>query len=168
MTPLRKREAANAMPQSITDVEAAFVKIAELNATLDSNSAAVDAHVAELHERLAQQSQPIRAEIDRLTAGIQGYCETRRGDLTKGGKAKMFKFATGTVQWRKGRVRVEIDGDEAWMIDQLKALGLSQFVRLTEALDKVAILKSPQRIAGVPGLRVVEAPETISVEPHKS
>lgn len=168
MTPLKKREAASAMPQSITDVEVAFVRIAELSATIARNREAVDAHVAELHERFAKQSEPVNAEIARLTQGIQAYCETRRGDLTNGGKAKMFKFATGTVQWRKGRARVDIDGDEASMIDTLKALGLSQFVRLTEALDKVAILKSPQRIAGVAGLRVVEAPETISVEPHKS
>ncbi|MBK9080205.1 MAG: host-nuclease inhibitor Gam family protein [Hyphomicrobium sp.] len=114
----------------------------------------------------AQPAEPIKTEIARLTQGIQAYCETRRVDLTNGGRAKMFKFATGIVAWRKGRSRVEIDGNEADMIDRLKALGLAQFVRLKEEIDKSEILKSPQRIAGVPGLRVVEAPETIAVDPH--
>lgn len=169
MTPLRTKATAPAaaMPQTVTDVERAIATIAKLRDELAENAAALDGHILTLRERAAVQAKPIEAEIERLSKGVQAYCETRRGELTDGGKTKTLKFVTGAVSWRKGRARIETDGDEAAVIARLKRAGLAAFVRLREELDKTEILKRPHLVAGIAGLRVVEPSEAFSIEPKK-
>lgn len=164
MTPLKAKAAPQ--PQTIIDVERAIAKIGSLQETLDGNAAALEAHIATLRERALEQAKPLQDEIARLSQGVQAYCETRRAELTEG-KTKSLKFVTGTVSWRKGRARVEMDHDEAVIIARLKRAGLAVLVRLREELDKGAILARPSYITDVPGVRVVVQPETFTIEPKK-
>lgn len=164
MTPLKAKAAPQ--PQTIIDVERAIAKIGSLQETLEGNNAALEAHIATLRERAIEQAKPLQDEIARLSAGVQAYCETRRAELTEG-KTKSLKFVTGTVSWRKGRVRVEMDHDEAVVIARLKKAGLAVLVRLREEIDKAAILARPGLVNGVPGVRVVAQPETFTIEPKK-
>lgn len=166
MTPIKKKVAADTMPQTITDVEMAIARIGRLSGELNANAAALNTHIATLRERASAQAKPIQDEIDRLTKGVQAYCETRRKELTDG-KTKTLKFVTGTVSWRKARARVEIDDEES-VIAQFKKAGLAMFVRLREEIDKAEILKRPVIwSAPINGLRVVEGAETFVVEPKK-
>lgn len=166
MTPL-KRKAAQAAPQSITDVEIAIARIGRLRAELAGNRAAVDAHILTLQERAEAQAQPVRAEIDRLSQGVQSYCETRRNELTDGARTKLLRFQTGTVSWRKSRAHVEIDNAEA-VIARLKQGGLAMFVRLREEIDKLEVLKRPALVARIDGIRVVaDGAETFVIEPKE-
>ncbi len=165
MTPL-KRASAPSVPQSVTDVEELLARIGRLQSDLNRHSEALTAHITTLNERAAEQRRPIEEEIERLSQGVQAYCESRRAELTGHGRAQSLKFATGTVSWRKGRPRVEVTGNEASLIDTLKRLGLAHLVRLKEELDKAEILRNPHRVPQLPGLAIITAPETFTIEPR--
>lgn len=165
MAQLRKSTTtAASVPQSAAEVEVILARIGELRATLAENAAAVEAQVLTLREREAAQRAPVETEVARLEIQVRTYCNAHRADLTNGGKAKSVRFATGTVSWRKGRARVVLSASEDDVLTALRAAKLTRFIRVVEEIDRQEMLQQPAQARRVPGVDVVEADETITIE----
>ncbi|MCB1520657.1 MAG: host-nuclease inhibitor Gam family protein [Hyphomicrobiaceae bacterium] len=152
------------VPQSIAEVEAILGRIGELTATLKENAAAVEAHIAILREREVAQRAPLDAEVARLETQVRDYCNAHRAELTNGGRSKSVRLATGTVSWRKGRMRVRLSSAEDDVLTALRAAKLTRFIRVVEEVDKAEMLRQPAQAARVPGVEIIEASETITIE----
>lgn len=164
-TPRKSTTAATDAPQSAHAVETLLGQIAALRATLAENAAALDAHVATLREREAQQRAPIEVEIARLEHQVRIYCEAHRDTLTNNRKFKFVRFATGLVSWRKVRSRVVLTATTEEILTALRVAKLKQFIRVTESIDKAAMLASPIQARRVPGVEIHDGTdETITIE----
>lgn len=117
-------------------------------------------------EAIKMEHQP---EIDRLEmqatllrGNLQMWCEANRAVLLANGK-KTIKFpGTGEVSWRQRPPSVTVRGVEA-TVQELHQLGLHQFVRSKEEVNKEAILKNPDAVKGVRGITVVAGVEDFIV-----
>lgn len=158
------RVAAVTIPQSRQDVETCLARLCALRGLLDQRAAILEQDVARLQEAYAAEIEPIERDIAALEAQIQAYCEAHRATLTRDGRGKTVKFANGSVSWKDGKPRVMLTAKEEAIIAALKKLRLAKaFVRVAESIDKQAILKAPERIAKVAGLRIEHGPETFAI-----
>ena len=118
--------------------------------------------VAERKARLDE----LQSLNDQLTDGIANWCNTHRSELLKGGK-KSYKFNTGTVKWTATSDKVEINVDEAELIERLKKQDLGILVRSSETVNKQAILDNPLLIKDIKGVDIVKGGENFKITPAK-
>lgn len=128
--------------------------------------AAMNDELAMIKERYEKLAEPYNREIHARAGGVQVWCEAHRGDLLKG-DAKTAGFAAGEVQWRKRPPSVLVRGADA-VIATLKRLGLNDFVRTKEEINKEAILNEPEKVQGVAGISISKDKEDFIVKPFES
>ncbi|MBL8500664.1 MAG: host-nuclease inhibitor Gam family protein [Nitrosomonas sp.] len=129
--------------------------------------------ISEMNDAIAQITQSYQPRIDALSdqlktlqEGVQGYCEAHRDELTDNGKVKFANLITGEVSWRQRPPSVSVRGQEA-VIDILKRLGLTSFIRTKEEVNKEAILNETDKARGVPGLTIVTGVEDFVITPFE-
>lgn len=152
--------------QSMAEASAMVSRIGLLQRERQRIEAAMNDRLASIKEEHEAEALPLAQEIDRLTHAVQGWAMAHRDELTKGGKVKSAALAAGEIGWRTSPPKVVVRGAEAVM-DTLRRLGLSRFIRTKEELNKEAILNEPAAIAGVPGLKI-EQQETFFVSPFET
>lgn len=108
----------------------------------------------------------LRDQLAVLQAGVHTWCEANRDALTSNGKAKTANLVTGEVQWRQRPPSVRVTGADS-VIDWLKKLGLSRFVRIKEEINKEAILNEPDAVAGVAGISISTGVEDFVITPFE-
>lgn len=166
-----KKPAANiAVPQ--TDAEAAsFIRsIGDAQRELLRVTADHNDKVAALQEALDHVTGPIADKVAALTEGVRIFAEANRDRLTRGGKVKFHRFATGEISWRLQPAKVTIRGVED-VIALLKKAGLGRFVRTREEVNKDAMLASKEDRAlanGIKGVTIGSDGEAFSIEPAEA
>lgn len=149
-----KTEALDTAPQSLDDVNAAVAEIGRCQRERDRVQAAMNDALADTRTRFEAQAKPHADRISELSRGVAAYCEAHRDELTRSGKVKTARLATGEVSWRMRPPSVVPRGGLANVIETLKKLKLTRFLRVKEELDKDAILAEPDAIAGIKGLAI--------------
>lgn len=122
--------------------------------------------MAAVKKRYEELAQPYKFEIEERTKGVQAWCETNRNVLTQDGKVKSSALTTGEIGWRMRPPKVSVRGIEA-VLDKLKRMGLTRFIRSKEEVNKEAILNEPDAVARVPGLSI-EQGEDFWIKPFES
>lgn len=161
-----KTKAQIYVPQTRDEAAADIRKIGDLQrqalrATTDMNDEI--AHVTQIYQ---PRLNALNDQLKTLQEGVQGYCEAHRTELTDGGKVKTANLITGEVQWRQRPPSVSIRGQEA-VIDLIKRLGLTRFIRTKEEVNKEAVLNEPDEVRGVAGLTVVTGVEDFVITPFE-
>lgn len=160
----RVKASANAWSaQSRADVETGIRKIGRAQRDMQRIEAAMNDELAKIKERFEREAKPHREEIERYQKGVQAWCEANREQITNGGKTKTASFTTGEVNWRVRPPSCSIRGAEA-VLDALRRLGLSRFIRSKEEINKEAILNEPDAVKGVAGISIVQG-EDFNIEP---
>lgn len=95
--------------------------------------------IAAITDQYAAPLELLAKQISALSAGVQTWCEASRPQLTQDGKFKSHDFLTGVVNWRLGLPSVSVTGADA-VIKTLRNLGLVEFIRTKEEVNKEAIL----------------------------
>jgi len=148
-----KLEAADAVPQSLEDVNAAIAEIGSRQRERARIEAAMNDKIAAVRAAWEAEAHPHALRIAELTRGVATYCEAHRDELTKGGKTKTARLATGEVSWRMRPPSVVMRGAQA-VIETLKKLKLDRFLRVKIELDKEAVLAEPEAVDGIKGLSI--------------
>lgn len=120
--------------------------------------------VKDKHER---EAAPFATEIANLTQALQIWCEAHRDDLTQHGKVKYHRFAHGEVCWRMRPMSVFVRKVED-VLHNLRALGLSRFIRTKDEINKEAMLADPVSANQVEGVKVRSAGEEFVVKPSET
>lgn len=163
-TRIKKQAYAVAVPRDAAEVSASIAAIGAASRALQRLEADMNAELAAIKERWEQRAAPERKQIEALTQGVQVWCEANRAELLKG-DAKTASFPAGEVQWRMRPPRVAVRGLEA-VLETLRRLGLTRFLRTKEELNKDAILNEPEAIKGVAGISV-EQGEDFVIKPFE-
>ncbi|EIG26719.1 host-nuclease inhibitor Gam family protein [Haemophilus paraphrohaemolyticus] len=147
-------EVAMAIKQ-IGDLEREQVRLSTLQA---DEKAVVD-------EKYMEKLTALKEQVKPLQKAVQAFCESRRLELTNGGKQKTAYFTTGEVQWRAKPPAVVAKGIDS-ILESLRNLGLFRFIRTKEELNKEAMLAEPEVARSISGVTIREDVEEFVIKPN--
>lgn len=159
-----KSKAQVYVPQTKDDVAKDIKKVGDLVRELTRCEADMNDKIAVITQEYQVLLEPIKERIDLIQEGVQAWCEANRDELTNGNKVKSANLVTGEVSWRQNPPSVRISKAEA-VIEMLKRLGLTRFVRTKEEINKDAILNEPDEVRGVAGITLVTGVEQFVITP---
>lgn len=121
--------------------------------------------IAEITAANKAEIDALKTRIESLTAGIHTWCEAHRAELCANG-GKTANLITGEVAWRQRPPSVSIRAVDK-VLDTLRALGLSRFIRSKEEPNKEAMLADPKAVSGIAGISIVTGVEDFTVQPFE-
>lgn len=167
MAKTTKIKAAATLPacQSKTQVQDFIRTIGDKTRELARLETTMNDEIAEITNDYAEKINPLKLEIEQLTGAVQIWCEANRIKLLEKG-LKTANLITGEVSWRIRPPSVNIRGKEA-VIEKLKSLGLTQFIRTKEEPNKEAILEDATAVKDVKGITIVSGVEDFIINPFE-
>lgn len=163
----KPRITAPALDPAMTtaDAERLLAEIGQAQRDLSALIDRADSEKAAIDLRLSNQRTALEQAIEERAQTLTLWATARREELCKG-EAKTVKLTTGEIAWRFNPPSVRVTGAET-VIANLKRLGLDRFVRISEEIDRQAVLKEPAAVAGIAGLGVAQA-EQLILKPNQT
>ena len=152
--------------QTRDEVEVAIKEIGDLNRELERLGIEQNDKLAAITEEYAPLMNEVKEKLAPKQDAVQAWCESRRDELTNNGKTKTGTFNTGEVQWRIRPPSVGIRGADA-VLESLRTLGLSRFIRIKEEVNKEAMLNEPELAATVAGVTIKTGVEDFVITPFE-
>jgi len=159
-----KSKAIPAVPQSCEDAVQQLGRVGSLRREIKSHIDAGSDRLKAIAEETDAAIAPLKSELAAVEQGLQTWCEANRDGITSGGKVKFAAFGTGIVRWRARPPKVTIRGAEVVM-ESLKALGLTRFLRVKEEVNKDAMLADPEAARAIAGVTISSEGEDFVIEP---
>lgn len=151
--------------QSKSQVQDFIRTIGDKSRELSRLETTMNDEIAEITNDYAEKINPLKLEIEQLTGAVQIWCEANRSKLLEKG-LKTANLITGEVSWRIRPPSVNIRGKEA-VIEKLKSLGLTQFIRTKEEPNKEAMLEDVTAVKDVKGITIVSGVEDFIINPFE-
>ena len=105
--------------------------------------------VAILRQEADATIKPLEVQVADHVVNIELYAVKHRQDLLMGGK-KTVTLTSGVFGWRLTPSKVTAGrGGDKKILEILKGLELTKYIRSVESLDKEALLKEKPKIPGV-------------------
>lgn len=161
-----KSKAAPYAPQTRDDTAADIRKLGDLQRRLLRAEADMNDRIAKVTAAAQPDIDALKEQITTLQVGVQTWCEANRDALTDGGKVKSANLVTGEVSWRQRPPSVAVRGADT-VIETLRRLGLTRFIRSRDEVNKEAILNEPDAARGVAGLNIVTGIEDFTIAPFE-
>ncbi len=156
------------VPTSLEDAAVYVRQIGEAQRAVDALEANLTQRVEELRAQAMAEVQKHQDACNLLLEGLFAFAQAHRPRLTDDEKRKTVDVATGKFGWRLTPPAVEVKG-VADVIATLERLKLTQFIRVkeTKEVDREAILKDPDAVAGIAGVSVTQR-EEFFVKPEQA
>lgn len=158
-----KKKRVIPVPQTSGDVAESIARISELQRKVRAENDALGEEIQGLQRDAMAIVKPLTSEIADRVSGIWTYATSNEADLTDGGKRRSFEVPTGVFGWRKHPPAVKIANNDK-VLEELKRLALTRFIRTVEEPDKQAMLKEQDIATSVKGVKIAQA-ETFFVKP---
>ena len=162
-----KMKASAYAPQSRPDVQSDIKKLGDLQREHSRLTHDMNDSIAAITEAAAPALAALVERISVLQAGIQTWCEANRDELTAGGKTKTANLITGEVNWRQRPPSVSVRNAKS-VLETLKRMGLAQFIRTKEEINKEAVLADQDAVRGIAGLTVSKGVEDFVITPFEA
>ena len=156
------------VPQDDSEAREAIREIGDLNRAALRIEAEMNDKIAALQQEYGEKVAPLREQALAKQEGLKMFCEANRARLTRGGKVKFHRFATGEISWRLRPARVTIRGKDA-VIEAIKEARLGKkFLRIREDVNKEAMLEDRATAAAIKGVTIGSDGEDFIVEPFET
>ena len=149
----RDRSAAAAMMRELGDVQRELVR----------QATALGDATAALKEQAEEAARPLKDRRKVLEAALVTYAEANRAEICARG-TKTADLGTGRIAWRVRPPKVSLRGKEA-VLEACRSLGLARFIRVSEDVNKEAMLADPETAAAIAGVTIASEGEDIILEP---
>lgn len=156
------------VPQNRDEAASAVARIGEIGRELARREADMNDALARIKEQCEAAAEPLRQECDGLTEGLKTWAEANRAELTNGNRVKFALLGTGKILWRLRPPRISAPKDQGGVIETLRRLGLSRFIRTKEEVNREAMLAEPDVARTVTGIRIGSEGEDFVVEPFET
>jgi phage host-nuclease inhibitor protein Gam len=167
MAPLKSK--ALSVPQDRAQAGKAMAEFAAIDRSIEQLQILMNEQIAKIKQQFFDKALPLRIRADAIAASLQAFCEANRDELTGGRKTKTVDFGVGKAVWRSTLAKVNISAkDEADLITHLRNSPdpeLQQFLRAAFELDRVMVLRHPDKVKELPGVEIAEAAETFEIKP---
>ncbi|GHU12776.1 host-nuclease inhibitor protein Gam [Betaproteobacteria bacterium] len=160
-----KRPALLNVCQSRAETQTAIREYGDLTRELTRIETGLNDAIARLVEAEKERIDSLKEKANGLLNGIQLWCETNRAEILDPGQ-KTANLLTGEVAWRQNPPSVTVKGEEA-VIELLRGKKLYDFIRVSEKVNKEAILNTPEAVVGIAGIKVITGKETFYVTPFE-
>jgi len=148
------------VPQNLDEAAKFLSSISESQREINQIKATLNKAVEELTAQAIKVAKPHQDKKDQLVEGLFVFAMGRRDDLPEKGKRKTVKLPTGWFGWRITPPKVNISKTKT-VIAALKRLKLKRFIRVTEEVNKEAMLNEPGKIKKVPGVSITQQEEFV-------
>ncbi|MDH2927329.1 host-nuclease inhibitor Gam family protein [Lonepinella koalarum] len=152
--------------QSRDEVEVAIKQLGDKQRELQRLVTYQNDEITAITASYAEPLQVLKNEISHQQQAIQAWCESHRDELTQNGKQKTGYFNTGEVQWRTNPPSVRITKADQ-VIENLKTLGMLEFIRTKEEINKDAILLDPEKARTVNGIAIKSGVGEFVIKPFE-
>jgi phage host-nuclease inhibitor protein Gam len=152
------------VPQNAEEANAYIDRVADAQREIIRLETELEAEIAELKAKAAEAASAQRDIINVRVEGLQIWAAANRKALTNEGRTKTAKFPAGELQWRMAKPRVTIKNAKA-VIERIKTLGITGFVRVKETINKQAMQADPERARTIEGVTIKSAGEEFIVKP---
>jgi phage host-nuclease inhibitor protein Gam len=156
------------VPQNREDAATAIREIGDTNRQIARIELDLNDQVAKLKEAAEQQAGPLKDIVKARTEGLKLWAEANRDSLTGGGKVKFADLGTGKISWRLRPAKVSLRGRVEEIVAKLKALGLHRFIRVSEEVNKEAMLADREAARAVTGVTIASEGEDFVIEPFEA
>lgn len=151
---------AVAVPRSREEVSKLIAEIGKHQRALAGINTALNAQIERIKSRAVREGQPHEKAIGENFEKIFIFAQANRDELTEGGKTKTVYFPPGIIAWRTTPPGVFLRGVKQ-IIAACKKLGLYQFIRTKETVDKVAMLKEKDKAVAIKGVIITQREEFV-------
>lgn len=157
-----KAAAGPAAPQTKDECVEAIAEIGRKQRERDRIQADMNDELAAIKQKYETLALPLADTIRVLTSGVQTWCEANRDALTNGGKVKFAALASGEIKWRMRPPSIRLKGADAIM-ELMRKLGLSRFIRVKEEVNKDALLAEPDVAKNIPGVTISQTEDFVII-----
>lgn len=162
----RAKKPALQLPQTIEEVDESVAEIGQLQRTIQAIESEMNDKIDIIKAEYGQKADANRRKIGDLLDSVESYAAVNRNELTDDGRSKTVKLRSGLLSWRNTPPAVSISKVEE-VKDRLKTLGLDQFLRTKQEIDRQAILADKEVALAVEGIRITQREEFV-VTPNES
>lgn len=157
------------VPASHEECDAMIKRLGEVQRDRERLETSMNAELAQVKAIHEDAAQPLKAEIERLTKGVQLFCEARRFLLTRNGESKTYRFAAGEVSWRARPPSVTLKKVKDVLAACLEERRWKKlFVRTKHEIDREAMLGDPTLAMEIPGVSIGSAGENFTIKPFET
>lgn len=160
-----KTVAIVAVPQNRAEANDAIFEIGDLDRRIAEMDIALKDELARVKAAHELAAAPLAERKQQLTDGLCAFAEAHRAELTQGGKTKTVAFPAGEISWMQQRPSIGPIRSMETVIAWLKAHGYERFVRVSEEVNRLAMLEEPDEAVKVPGVRIGGGHEVFAVKP---
>ncbi len=150
------------VPQSLRDAANFIARIGELQRQVRTIELETNERIENIKAEAADRAEPLIRGIKELRDSVYFFAATHEDELTLQGKRRTIDVSAGTLGWRTTPPAVRITNTKE-VLAALNSLGLRQFIRTREEIDKQAMLKDPQTASQVPGVSISQREEFVIV-----
>ena len=149
----RIKKTLTAIPASIAEASRFLVAMGEKQREINRINADLKEKVVELEADAKKKLEPLTISRDSLFIALFAFASPRKDELTV--VTRSTKTSTGIFGWRWTTpfVRIEEGANEVQIIELLKSMGLGEYVRVIEEIDREALLREKPFVPGVSYLR---------------
>ena len=140
--------------------------LGEVRRDLSITKAELDDKIARLQRFYAPTIEEIQKNEQELVNQITTYCNNHFETLFKG-NLKTAKLITGEISRRVKPTSIVVNDLDA-ALAKLKELGLREFIRVKEEINKNALLDSPEIIDEIEGLELQKGLENLIIKPYST
>lgn len=165
-TKTKTRGANLPVPQSLEEAADAVKTVGVLTRQIARIEVDLNDQIAGLKQAAEVAAQPLKDRSEALQDGLKIWAEANRLKLTDGGKVKFADLGTGKISWRFRPPSVRISKVEL-VIEAIKKLGFTAFLRTKEEVNKEAMLADAEKARLIAGVTIGTEGEDFIVEPFE-
>lgn len=160
-----KAMALSSSCQNKAEVMENIAKIGEKQRELTRLETEISDIIAQATNERKDKIDLLQLEIESLQMSVQIWCEANREKILKKG-LKTANLITGEVSWRFNPPSVRLYKSDV-VLETLKKMGLTQFIRTKDEINKDAILADPKAVEDIKGISIVSGVEEFIVKPFE-
>lgn len=141
------------VPTTLKEAEIFLAELGKAQRERDKFRLALNDKIAELKQKYEEAAAPAAQRIAELVDGLYVFAEKHKADILPTGKTVALE--TGHIGWRTTPPKVSLRNQHA-VLERIKAMGLNQFLRIKEEINKEAMLQEPEIAVGIPGVSITQ------------
>lgn len=154
------------VPKDLAEAAAFIHNIGATTRQIDEINTGLNEKIESLKHEAMKKVAPLSKQQDDLLEGLHTFAESRREDLTEGGKKKTVDLPTGSMSWRFTPPAVSLKDVEK-VKKEIAKLTLVRFLRTKVEVDKEALLREPEVAKKIKGITISQKEEFV-VKPSET
>ena len=145
----RIKKTLTAIPASIQEAATYLLSIGEKQREINKIKRETKKEVELLNSEANKKVDALKKDRDAFFVALFGYAAPRKAELTKETRSQATFAGTFGWRWTTPMVEVAEGKNDQDVIKTLKRIGLTDYIRVVEEVDREALLRDRPNVPGV-------------------